>query len=81
MENGPINDPDTEFIESPLTVPEKSWFHQNMCSFMEKSAGTSMGQFFMELADQSLKIMEETTKWSVPQGKIQGKYGNTIFKY
>lgn len=66
MENGPIED--AEIREPPLDIPQKSFLGQGINSMLEKSAGTMLGQYLMELLDHFMKGIEDTTKWSLPQG-------------
>lgn len=67
MENGPVGD-DADLKELPLEVPEKSFLSQTITSMLEKCASTILGQYVMEMLDQFMKIIENTSKWSLPQG-------------
>ncbi|XP_030559048.1 flocculation protein FLO11 isoform X2 [Drosophila novamexicana] len=44
-------------------------FYQKVREQAERFASTRLGQFVIERADRALKLIEDTTKWSLPQDK------------
>ncbi|XP_017961766.1 uncharacterized protein DDB_G0283357 isoform X3 [Drosophila navojoa] len=44
-------------------------FYQKVREQVERFASTRLGQFVIERADRGLKLIEDTTKWSLPQDK------------
>lgn len=56
-------------------------FYQKVREQAERFACTRFGQFAIERADRGLKLIEDTTKWSLPQGKLPLLIFYTDFSY
>lgn len=53
-----------------IEIPQKKTFYDKVTQVMEKFASTRMGQMIVERIDRVLKVVEDTAKWSLPQGKL-----------
>lgn len=49
-------------------LPTQSGFYGRVRALAERFASTRLGQFVIVRADRALKLLEDTTKWSLPQG-------------
>lgn len=49
-------------------LPSQSGFYGRVRALAERFASTRLGQFVIVRADRALKLLEDTTKWSLPQG-------------
>lgn len=57
-------------------LPSQSGFYGRVRELAERFASTRLGQFAIVRADRALKLLEDTTKWSLPQGGLP--FQNTL---
>lgn len=62
---------DDEIEEIELT--QEKTFYDRITRVMEKFASNRLGQFIIEKTDRILKVVEDTAKWSLPQGKLRNR--------
>lgn len=55
-------------------LPSQSGFYGRVRELAERFASTRLGQFAIVRADRALKLLEDTTKWSLPQGGLTLQY-------
>jgi len=55
--------------EEVIELHESRSFYDRVREQAERFASTRVGQFVIERADKALAMIEDTAKWSLPQGK------------
>lgn len=55
-------------------LQSQSGFYARVREQTERFASTRLGQFVIVRADRALKLLEDTTKWSLPQGRCTVEY-------
>lgn len=55
-------------------LQSQSGFYARVREQTERFASTRLGQFVIVRVDRALKLLEDTTKWSLPQGKWTIKF-------
>ncbi|XP_061395862.1 uncharacterized protein LOC133331487 [Musca vetustissima] len=63
---------DEEEIEE-IEIPQNKTLMDKLQMICEKFAATGMGQAILERGDRVLKVLEETSKWSLPQDDNDAK--------